>query len=262
MLLPPLNPPLRDWRGRRAWIVGASSGIGAATAQALHTQGAQVWVSARNAARLQALSSACDGMHALPLDVTDVQAVEQTYLRLRQTAGSAPDLVLYCAGHYEAMDAADLDLDALRAHWNVNYVGALHLLAAVLPDMRRRGQGHLSLVSSVAGFRGLPRSLAYGPTKAALINLAENLYLDLHREGLGVSVVNPGFVKTPLTARNPFPMPGLIGAEAAAQAILQGWARGDFDIHFPKRFTRWMQLLRLMPDRPYFAAVARYTGLG
>ena len=121
--------------------------------------------------------------------------------------------------------------------------------------------GHVSLVSSVAGFRGLPKSLAYGPTKAALINLAEALYLDLHALGMGVSVVNPGFVATPLTARNDFTMPALITPEAAAAAIVRGWEDGEFDIHFPKRFTRWMKWLRLLPYRWYFPAVRRFTGL-
>ena len=115
--------------------------------------------------------------------------------------------------------------------------------------------------SSVAGFRGLPKSLAYGPTKAALINLAEALYLDLHDLGMGVSVINPGFVATPLTAGNDFTMPALISPEAAAAAIVQGWERGHFDIHFPKRFTRVMKLLRVLPYRWYFPAVRRFTGL-
>ena len=144
-------------------------------------------------------------------------------------------------------------------------MGALHVLSGVLPAMleaAQRGQaGHLSLISSVAGFRGLPKSLAYGPTKAALINLAETLYLDLHDLGIGVSVINPGFVATPLTAGNDFTMPALISPEVAAEAILQGWERGEFDIHFPKRFTRVMKLLRLLPYRLYFPAIRRFTGL-
>ncbi|MEO7642439.1 MAG: SDR family NAD(P)-dependent oxidoreductase, partial [Ramlibacter sp.] len=123
------------------------------------------------------------------------------------------------------------------------------------------GSGHISLVSSVAGFRGLPNSLAYGPTKAALINLAETLYLDLSDHGIGVSVVNPGFVETPLTAQNTFAMPGLIGPQEAAREILRGWAAGDFEIHFPRRFTRWMKLLRLLPFRLYRRVVRRMTGL-
>jgi short-subunit dehydrogenase len=159
------------------------------------------------------------------------------------------------------MRATAIDLPDLLRHHEVNTVGALHLLHAVIPPMLARGQGHLSLVSSVAGFRGLPQSLAYGPTKAALINLAETLYLDLQPRGLGVSVINPGFVQTPLTAHNDFHMPALISPEEAAQAIVQGWSRGEFEIHFPKRFTRVMKLLRLLPYRLYFAAVRRITGL-
>ena len=109
----------------------------------------------------------------------------------------------------------------------------------------------------MAGYRGLPNSLAYGPTKAALINLAETLYLDLHPKGIGVSLVNPGFVRTPLTAGNAFDMPALISPEEAAQAMLQGWARGDFELHFPKRFTLWMKALRLLPNRLFFSLVGR-----
>jgi short-subunit dehydrogenase len=127
--------------------------------------------------------------------------------------------------------------------------------------MLARQHGHISLVSSVAGYRGLPQSLAYGPTKAALINLAETLYLDLQPQGVGVSVISPGFVDTPLTAQNDFHMPALITPEQAAQAIVQGWALGEFDIHFPKRFTLVMKLLRLLPYRLYFAVVRRMTGL-
>jgi short-subunit dehydrogenase len=117
------------------------------------------------------------------------------------------------------------------------------------------------VISSVAGFRGLPKSLAYGPTKAALTNLAENLYLDLEPLGVGVSVIHPGFVKTLLTAQNDFTMPALITPEQAAEAMIAGWTKGDFDIHFPKRFTRVMKLLRLLPYRAYFPAVRRATGL-
>ena len=118
----------------------------------------------------------------------------------------------------------------------------------------------LGLVSSVAGYRGLPKSLAYGPTKAALINLAEALYLDLSPQGLGVSVVTPGFVETPLTAQNKFKMPALITPEQAARAMLAGWARGDFELHFPKRFTRWLKFMRLLPYRLYFPLVRKVTG--
>ena len=120
---------------------------------------------------------------------------------------------------------------------------------------------HLSLVASVAGYRGLPNALAYGPTKAALINLAEVLFLDLRPRGVGVSVINPGFVETPLTAGNPFEMPALITPAEAARHIVAGWEAGRFEVHFPKRFTLWLKALRLLGDGPYFAAIRRATGL-
>jgi NAD(P)-dependent dehydrogenase (short-subunit alcohol dehydrogenase family) len=268
----PLNPALRDWRGKTVWLVGASSGIGRATASLLHARGATVYVSARNALALQEWAAQHPGNDAhgrtravvLPLDVTDVAAV---HAAARSIEARQPiDLVMYCAGHYREMRAQDFSLEEMLKHQQINYVGALHVLDAVLPALQARATvraagGHISLVSSVAGFRGLPKSLAYGPTKAALINLAETLYLDLQPQGIGVSVINPGFVETPLTAQNDFAMPALITPAQAAQAILRGWAQGDFEIHFPKRFTRWLKLLRLLPYRLYFPLVRKFTGL-
>lgn len=256
-LLSPLNPPLTDWQGKTVWIVGASSGIGAATARALLAQGARVVVSARKAQALQALAQAHPLCQALPLDATDQAAVQQATASL--LAQSPLDGVMYCAGHYEPMRADALDAANMQRHVEVNYLGALYLLDAVLPALRARGQGHVSLVGSVAGYGGLPNSLAYGPTKAALINLAEALYLDLHPLGLGVSIINPGFVETPLTAQNNFKMPALLSPDQAAQAILSGWAKGRFEIHFPKRFTLWLKLLRLLPYRVYFNLVQKVT---
>jgi len=259
-----MNPPIRDWRGLRVWLVGASSGIGEATAAALHARGAQVLLSARKAEALQAFvdSHPPDNgarAQAWPLDVTDAQAVAQT---ANEILVQGPlDMVVYCAGHYREMRADDMDIADLRRHMDINYLGALHVLHAVMPSFIARGQGHISLISSVAGFRGLPKSLAYGPTKAALTHLAETLYLDLHPQGLGVSVVHPGFVQTPLTAQNRFDMPALITPEQAACSMIADWERGAFDIHYPKRFTRWMKLLRLLPYRTYFPAVRRFTGL-
>ncbi|AOV06080.1 MULTISPECIES: SDR family NAD(P)-dependent oxidoreductase [Delftia] len=255
-----LNPPLRDWKGRSAWLLGASSGIGRATAEALHGQGARVIVSARHGGALQDFVRGREGCLALPLDVTDAQAVAQAARAVRAHVGRAPDLVVYCAGHYRPQRATEFDLAEMQRHLAVNYGGALHLLDAVLPMLLEAGQGHLALVGSVAGYRGLPMSLAYGPTKAALNNLAENLYLDLHGPGLGVSIINPGFVDTPLTAQNSFSMPALIGADEAARHMLQGWAQGRFEMNFPRRFTRWVRLLRCLPDAWYFSAVRRITG--
>jgi len=168
---------------------------------------------------------------------------------------------VYCAGHYREMRATAIDMADLRRHLDINYVGALHLMDALVPALVMQGHGHLSLISSVAGFRGLPKSLAYGPTKAALTNLAENLYLDLGPLGVGVSVVHPGFVQTPLTAQNDFTMPALITPAEAAESMIADWERGAFEIHYPKRFTRAMKLLRLLPYRLFFPLVRRMTGL-
>jgi len=263
----PLNPPVTIWKGRRVWIVGASSGIGRATAQALLEHGAHLVVSARSETALtdfaglhgESAAAAGGSIQPVTLDVTDAASVAAA---ARTVLAQGPvDLLLYCAGHYRAQRATALDLPDMLQHLQVNYAGALRVLDAVLPSMLLHGGGHISLVSSVAGLRGLPQGLAYGPTKAALINLAETLYLDLRAAGIGVSLVNPGFVETPLTRQNNFTMPALITPDQAANEILRGWAAGRFDIHFPKRFTRWLYLLRLLPYRLYFAAVGRFTGL-
>lgn len=253
-----LNPPLRDWAGRRVWLVGASTGIGRALAHALHGRGAQVTVSARHWEALAAFRAAHPGSHAVQLDVTDRASVQDAATALLQDG--AVDVVVYCAAHYRPMGATTWSLDEMLKHQQVNYVGALHVIDAVLPALLARGAGHVSLVGSVAGYRGLPRSLAYGPTKAALISLAETLFLDLHQRGLGVSIINPGFVDTPLTAQNDFHMPALMSPDAAAQAILRGWARGAFEIHFPKRFTLVMKAMRLLPFAVYQRLVRRVTG--
>ncbi len=254
-----LNPPIPSWTGRRVWLIGASSGIGCATAELLHAKGAQVIVSARSADALHAMAAQYPGLQALALDATDEAAV-QAAARLLLAAGPI-DLLMYCAGTYAAQRAQDMASRDIAHHVQVNYMGAIYSIAAVLPSMLAERHGHISLVSSVAGFRGLPQSLAYGPTKAALINLAETLYIDLHDEGLGVSVVNPGFVQTPLTAQNTFHMPALISPAQAAAEIVAHWEKGRFEAHFPKRFTRWMKLLRILPYTAYFKAVSRFTGL-
>lgn len=254
-----LNPKITDWHGKTVWLVGASSGIGEATARALQARGARIVVSARNAKALADFAAAHPGAEALPLDITDDAAVHAAAQHV--LASGALDAVVYCAGTYTPMRATAFDLPVMQQHLRVNYLGLLALLDAVLPYFVKRRAGHLSVISSVAGYSGLPQSLAYGPTKAALINLAETLYLDLHEHGIGVNLVCPGFVATPLTAQNEFEMPALITPDQAAAEMLRGWARGEFETHFPKRFTRWAKLLRGLPYRLYFPAVRRFTGL-
>ncbi len=253
-----LNPPITGWRGKRVWLVGGSTGIGAATAAALHARGAWVCVSARGAEGLAAIEAAHPGLATRQLDVTSAKQCRQVAADL--LAGGPLDLVVFCAARYEPVRATAFKLDEMMLHNAVNYGGALHLLDAVLPALLRQRHGHVSLVASVAGYRGLPLGLAYGPTKAALIHLAEVLHLDLSPLGIGVSVVNPGFVRTPLTAGNAFRMPALIEPAQAADAMLRGWSRGAFEIHFPRRFTWAMKILSLLPFRVYQAAIRRVTG--
>jgi NAD(P)-dependent dehydrogenase (short-subunit alcohol dehydrogenase family) len=249
------NPPFTNWHGKTVWLVGASSGIGEATAEALHAAGARVFVSARNAASLAQFVDAHPGAVSVPLDASDPAAVKTAAQTVLQ-AGPI-DLVMYCAGYYKPVRADNFDLSEMLKHQQVNYLGLLYVLDAMLPHFLQRQAGHISIVSSVAGYRGLPKSLAYGPTKAALINLAETLYVDLKASGVGVSVINPGFVKTPATAQNDFTMPGLVTAAEAATEILAGWRKGSFEIHFPKRFTLWMKTLRILPYAAYFAIASR-----
>jgi len=273
-LLAPLNPPVADWAGQRVWVVGASSGIGAGLARALHARGARVAVSARRAEALREVFAQADTERAdpgrpdterhapeiLPLDVNDAAAVAEACEGLRSRWGGI-DLVLWVAGIYTPMRAQDLELQAARRMLDTNLVSVFGGLAAVLPVLRAQGAGGIALFSSVAGYSGLPQALVYGPTKAALINLAESLYLDLHAEGVGVYLVNPGYVDTPATAGNAYTMPALISVEEAARATLAGIEAGRFEIHYPRRFTTWLKFARILPYRPYFALVRRVTGM-
>jgi NAD(P)-dependent dehydrogenase (short-subunit alcohol dehydrogenase family) len=257
-----LNPRIDDWTGRVVWLVGASTGIGRATAERLHGLGAKVIVSARDAERLATFTAAHPGSSAEPLDATEPGALRAAAERIRAQHGGI-DLAMYCAGHYKAMTAQTFDLAEAIKHQQINYVGALYLLDAVLPMLQQQAAAgrpaHLSLVASVAGYRGLPQATAYGPTKAALINLAETLYMDLAPRGVGVSVINPGFVETPMTAGNRFHMPALMTPADAAEAILDGWRAGVFEIHFPRRFTLALKALRPLADGLYFRAVRMAT---
>jgi NAD(P)-dependent dehydrogenase (short-subunit alcohol dehydrogenase family) len=258
-----LNPPIAIWTDQVVWLIGASTGIGRATAERVYEAGATVVVSARTAAALAAFTQGRKRAWALPMDVTDRAAVRDGAAQIVARHGRI-DLVMYCAGHYKAQRATTFDLDEMLKHQSINVTGVLHTLDAVLPRLLLQAAAgkaaHISLVASVAGYRGLPNALAYGPTKAALINLAETLYLELRPQGVGVSVINPGFVQTPLTAGNEFTMPALITAAEAARRIVAGWRAGQFEIHFPKRFTLWLKALRLLPDGAYFAAIRRSTG--
>jgi NAD(P)-dependent dehydrogenase (short-subunit alcohol dehydrogenase family) len=255
-----MNPRIKDWRGQRVWIIGASSGIGAETARALLARGATLALSARNREGLQAIASGHPDALVLPLDITDHTGVIAARDRILASWGSI-DLVLVVAGTYNRMRADDFDLAIAERMVDTNLNGPLHCLDAVLPTLLAQGKGGIGIVASIAGLSGLPQALIYGPTKAALINLCESLYLDLRPRGIGVYLIDPGFVATPLTAGNEFQMPALIPASKAAEELLRGIERGEFHIHFPKRFTNWLRLLRLLPYRWYFWLIHKATGL-
>ncbi len=259
-LLAPLNPPLPPWPAARVWVIGASTGIGAATARALLAAGARVAVSARSEDKLRDVAQGHPNAQVLPLDFARSQEVASAWERLRAQWGEV-DLVLIVAGTHQEIRAWELTEANSRALLETNLHGPVNTVAAVVPGLLAQGHGALGIVSSVAAYRGLPKALIYGASKAALVNFTETLYLDLHPKGLGVYLVMPGFVRTPLTDRNEFPMPNLISAEDAAREIMEGLRRGDFEIHFPRAFTRKLKLLRLLPYQLYFPIVRKATGL-
>lgn len=256
-----LNPPISDWSEQRVWLIGASSGIGEATARAMLSLGAKVALSARSRAPLEALSlSHPDRSLVLPLDITKGEQVRSALAEI-ESRWKGIDLAIVLAGTHKPVRAWELDAAIARDLFEVNLMGAFGAAAEIVPLLLKQGRGGIAIVSSVAGYGGLPTSLLYGATKAALINFAETLYLDLRPKGIAVYLINPGFVKTPLTDKNEFEMPALITSEEAARQIITGLERGEFEIHFPKRFTLWLKLLRLLPYRLYFAAVHKMTGL-
>lgn len=253
-----MNRPIRDWLGRRVWIVGASTGIGAALACQLHAAGARLALSARSRDKLAETSARCPGTLCLPLDVTDPAALDRAARRIVE-AWDGIDLVVLNAGMYSAVRAWELDWKSAQQTIETNLQGAINGVCAVIPVLLAQGSGAIAIVGSVAGYRGLPNAVIYGATKSALINFCETLYLDLHAKGIDVFLINPGFVATPLTAKNSFRMPALISADEAARRIVRGFAGGRFEIHFPKRFTLWLKLLELLPYRFYFALVRRIS---
>lgn len=253
-----LNPKLADWRGQRVWLIGASSGIGEATARILMQRGARVALTSRNRDALLALAGA--HAHVAVADVTDRASLQAAFDDVCAAFGGI-DVAIINAGTHQPVRAWELDAVAAEKLVQVNLLGAINAAALLAPYFAQRGSGRIALTASVAGYGGLPTGLVYGATKAALINFAETLYLDLAPKGVAVHLINPGFVKTPLTDLNDFTMPALIGPDEAAREIVAGIEAGRFEIHFPRRFTRVLKLLNLLPYRVYFPFVHRITGL-
>jgi len=236
--------------GKVAWVVGGSSGIGAAVARELVCRGATVAISARRKEQLHDVAGR--DMLVLPADVTDAASVSAAATRVRQELGPI-DLAVLSAGYWKPMDPADWDTDVFDQHIRVNLTGMSNTIAAVLPGMLQRHHGIIAGIASVAGYRGLAGSEAYGATKAAQINLLESLRVHIARTGVHVTTVCPGFVRTDLTAGNPFPMPFIIDAGQAARSICDGLERERAEIAFPTPMAVLMKTARLVPVRVWTA---------
>lgn len=242
------------------WITGASSGIGAALARRMAGAGWQVAASARSADRLAALAEeagdAPGRIVPVPLDVTDPRAVEDAVARIEHEIGPIAQAVLN-AGTHTPVAADSLRVEDFRPLVELNLLGTVHCLVPLVPRLIDRRAGRIAIVASVAGYRGLPSAAAYGMTKAGLINMAEALRVELAPRGVAVQVVNPGFVRTPLTDRNAFRMPFLMEPEAAAEAFYRGLQSNRFEIAFPRRFVYLMKMLRILPAPLAFAVTRR-----
>jgi len=240
-------------------ITGASSGIGASLSQKMAAAGWRVSALARRSERLAELQSRHPSVLPLTADVADPVQIAAAMTKATEVHGPV-DLAVLNAGIYTPVRVEEFSVALFHSHMQVNYFGVIHCLDHLLPAMLARRGGHIAVMGSVAGYRGLPRSAAYGPTKAAVQNLAESLYFDLHPKGIKLQLINPGFVETEATAVNDFTMPDLITSDAAALHIINGLKTDEFEISFPKSFVRKMKVMRLLPLSIYLRLTARLTG--
>lgn len=245
-----------SYAGKNIWILGASSGIGKALAVELAAQGATLALSARGEDKLQALNTELGGQHhVFPLDVSDADSFVKT-AKTVQGKFNQLDSVIFMAAIYDPAPLSQLDIKSARQMVDINLNGAFNTVHAVLPILKAQGIGQLALCGSVAGYRGLPNGQPYSATKAAVINLAESLRAE--ERDLDVKLINPGFVRTPLTDKNDFPMPMMIEPEDAAKIIARELQTKRFEIHFPKKFTYFMKALRILPSWLFFILIKKF----
>ena len=259
------NSPLGDFMkpdGKRkiAWVTGASTGIGASTALALAQDGWDVVMTARSKDKLEQMAKLSGEFKGrlIPLqgDVTHKDGMKTAVETIEKNYGPV-DLAILNAGVYIPEELWTFKSEDFISQVQLNLFGTVFCIEALLPSFIKRHSGHIAIVASVAGYRGLPRSLGYGSSKAALIHLSEALAIMGKRYGIKVQVINPGFVKTPLTDKNDFPMPFLIDSGVAAQRIVDGLKSNKFEITFPTRFAYLLKAIGLLPDRWYFAIARR-----
>lgn len=249
----------RQWK--YAWVTGASKGIGRAVSMELCRMGVNVYASARNEEELNQLSKDCQGCSGkvivCPLDISDQGAIHQLFTEKFES--NSPDLYLLNAGTHDPFPAQEFTAARTERLWQVNVFGTARCLEAVLQQCIGNNAGQIALMASIAGYRGLPTAAAYGSSKAALINLAESLKLDLIGTGVDVRIINPGFVRTPLTDKNEFTMPALMEPEEAAKRIVAGLQGKRFEITFPRRFAWLLKSFSFLPYSWYFPLVRRMT---
>ena len=239
---------MSDWIGKRYWLVGASEGLGRALAHQLSRAGVEVIVSARDAARLEEVVAELPGpASAVPVDVSDGASVAKAAAEIGPVDG-----MIYLAGAYWPMPATQWDTKQAEIMVEVNFTGALRVLGEVIPGMVERGAGHVVLTGSLSAFRGLPGTVGYSSSKAALASLAETLRFDLKGTGVKVQTANPGFIRTRLTEKNDFKMPFILEPEDAAQAMFDHMQTDRFKKSFPRLFSLFFRASQLMPDWLYF----------
>ena len=235
---------------KKIWITGASSGIGKAVAEKFAKEGWQVAVSARRKEILDQMAKDRN-IYSFPLDVVDEENCKITFQKIISEFTEI-DLCIFCSGTYDPKKEKEIDIKQSKFIMDVNYFGVLNCVKSVEKYFKDKKNGHISIVSSIAGYRGLPNSSGYGPSKAALINFAESIYFDFKKYNIRVSVISPGFIKTPLTDKNDFPMPFLRSVEFAAKKIYDGLTKSNsFEIHFPKQLTLILKFLRILPYKIY-----------
>ena len=239
---------MKDWQGKRYWLVGASEGLGRAVAHRLSSVGAEVIVSARSEDRLKELVAELPGKASyITVDVTDRAAVEAA----AKEAGEL-DGVVYLAGVYWPMKSSEWDNEKADLMGEINYLGASRVVGAVIGDMVKRDRGHIVLTGSLSGFRGLPGAIGYSASKAGLMALAESMQADLHKSNIQVQVINPGFIKTRLTDKNDFNMPFIMTPEDAAHEFFEHMNGDGFKKSFPMVFSWVFRLSQFMPDWMYY----------
>ncbi|MDC2970332.1 SDR family NAD(P)-dependent oxidoreductase [Candidatus Pelagibacter sp.] len=241
------------------WITGGSTGIGKALAIKFANKGWNVAISARRENLLQEISSNHENIYGFPVDVTDKIKCKQTFEKIRNKFESI-DICFFSTGTWDPKKEKDIDVEQIENVFRVNFFGTLNSIKAVEEYFKNRKMGTITIVSSIAGYRGLPNSTGYGPSKSALNNLAESLYFDFKRSNVRVCLVSPGFIKTPMTDKNDFKMPFLKTTDYAAEKIYDGLVNKNiFEIHFPKSLTLILKILSFLPSSIYFGLVGKMT---